>query len=229
MDGGLAGAVRHRLDGPPRPGVRARRGRRQAGPGGLAGPGSRRLRPPRRIPRAAGRSLADVPGRYKVRDLPGLDEAADWLRDNRPAHYQPGIMHGDYQFANVMFAHGEPARLAAIVDWEMTTVGDPLLDLAWACWATTAKSPAKTGSIWTCAACRPAANSRALRERSAGCPPRTSTTTWCWPTGNSASCWRRHTRPGCAPERCDPKIKDAFGSMIPQLIATAAELARSLP
>ena len=64
--------------------------------------------------------------------LPGLDEAADWLRRNRPAQYKPGIMHGDYQFANVMFAHGEPARLAAIVDWEMTTVGDPLLDLAWA-------------------------------------------------------------------------------------------------
>jgi aminoglycoside phosphotransferase (APT) family kinase protein len=41
-------------------------------------------------------------------------------------------MHGDYQFANVMFAHGEPARLAAIIDWEMTTIGDPLLDLGWA-------------------------------------------------------------------------------------------------
>ncbi len=40
-------------------------------------------------------------------------------------------MHGDYQFANVMFKHGAPARLAAIVDWEMGTVGDPKLDLAW--------------------------------------------------------------------------------------------------
>jgi aminoglycoside phosphotransferase (APT) family kinase protein len=40
-------------------------------------------------------------------------------------------MHGDYQFANVMFDHGAPARLAAIVDWEMGTVGDPKLDLAW--------------------------------------------------------------------------------------------------
>ena len=40
-------------------------------------------------------------------------------------------MHGDYQFANVMYAHGAPARLAAIVDWEMGTVGDPKLDLAW--------------------------------------------------------------------------------------------------
>ena len=40
-------------------------------------------------------------------------------------------MHGDYQFANVMFSHGAPAELAAIIDWEMTTVGDPLLDLGW--------------------------------------------------------------------------------------------------
>jgi aminoglycoside phosphotransferase (APT) family kinase protein len=40
-------------------------------------------------------------------------------------------MHGDYQFANVMFRHGAPATLAAIVDWEMGTVGDPKLDLAW--------------------------------------------------------------------------------------------------
>lgn len=69
---------------------------------------------------------------YRVRELPGLDEAADWLRRNRPRHYVPGIMHGDYQFANVMFNHGAPAKLAAIVDWEMTTIGDPLLDLGWA-------------------------------------------------------------------------------------------------
>ena len=56
---------------------------------------------------------------------------ADWLREHKPSRYEPGIIHGDYQFANVMFAHGAPARLAAIVDWEMATVGDPLLDLGW--------------------------------------------------------------------------------------------------
>jgi aminoglycoside phosphotransferase (APT) family kinase protein len=69
--------------------------------------------------------------RIKGRDLPGFDEAAAWLRAHRPLDYLPGIMHGDYQFANVMFHHGAPARLAAIVDWEMGTVGDPKLDLAW--------------------------------------------------------------------------------------------------
>lgn len=69
--------------------------------------------------------------RIKGRELPGFDEAAAWLRTHRPIDYIPGLMHGDYQFANVMFHHGAPARLAAIVDWEMGTVGDPKLDLGW--------------------------------------------------------------------------------------------------
>jgi aminoglycoside phosphotransferase (APT) family kinase protein len=69
--------------------------------------------------------------RIKGRDLPGFDEAAAWLRSHRPIDYVPGLMHGDYQFANVMYREGAPARLAAIVDWEMGTVGDPKLDLGW--------------------------------------------------------------------------------------------------
>ncbi len=69
--------------------------------------------------------------RIKGRELPGFDVAAAWLRDHRPLDYTPGLMHGDYQFANVMYRHGAPARLAAIVVWEMGTVGDPKLDLAW--------------------------------------------------------------------------------------------------
>jgi len=69
--------------------------------------------------------------RVKTRELPGLDVATEWLRTHRPLDFEPGIMHGDYQFANVMYRHGAPARLAAIVDWEMGTVGDPKLDLGW--------------------------------------------------------------------------------------------------
>jgi aminoglycoside phosphotransferase (APT) family kinase protein len=67
----------------------------------------------------------------QFRDIPGLEVAAEWLRHHRPRNYVSGIMHGDYQFANVMYAPGAPAKLAAIVDWEMATVGDPLLDLGW--------------------------------------------------------------------------------------------------
>ncbi len=69
--------------------------------------------------------------RIKGREIPGFDEASSWLRAHKPLDFVPGLMHGDYQFANVMFAHSAPAQLAAIVDWEMGTIGDPKLDLAW--------------------------------------------------------------------------------------------------
>ncbi|MBM3658661.1 MAG: phosphotransferase family protein [Actinobacteria bacterium] len=69
--------------------------------------------------------------RIKGRELPGLEETSAWLGTHRPIDYVPGLMHGDYQFANVMYEHGAPARLAALVDWEMGTVGDPKLDLGW--------------------------------------------------------------------------------------------------
>ncbi len=69
--------------------------------------------------------------RVKTRELEGLEVATKWLQAHRPLDYVPGLMHGDYQFANVMFEHGAPARMAAIVDWEMGTIGDPKIDLAW--------------------------------------------------------------------------------------------------
>ncbi|MDR3662766.1 MAG: phosphotransferase family protein [Mycobacterium sp.] len=69
--------------------------------------------------------------RIKGRDIDGLDVATEWLRHHAPIDFIPGLMHGDYQFANVMYRHGGPAQLAALVDWEMGTVGDPKLDLAW--------------------------------------------------------------------------------------------------
>ena len=69
--------------------------------------------------------------RIKGREIDGLDVATEWLRTHRPLDFIPGLMHGDYQFANVMYRNGAPAELAAIVDWEMGTVGDPKLDLGW--------------------------------------------------------------------------------------------------
>jgi aminoglycoside phosphotransferase (APT) family kinase protein len=88
--------------------------------------------------------------RIKGRELPGFDVAAGWLRTHRPLDFVPGLMHGDYQFANVMFRHGAPARLAAIVDWEMGTVGDPKLDLAWMVqsWPEDTSAPEAAGSSY---------------------------------------------------------------------------------
>jgi aminoglycoside phosphotransferase (APT) family kinase protein len=66
---------------------------------------------------------------YEQRDLPGLGYVIDWLRDNTPEMSPPGVLHGDYSFANAIFAHEEPPRVAAMIDWELATIGDPLLDL----------------------------------------------------------------------------------------------------
>lgn len=69
-------------------------------------------------------ALAGYPGP----DLPGLDEVGGWLERNRPGAVVPGILHGDFHLANVLFSPDD-GELAAIVDWELATVGDPLLDL----------------------------------------------------------------------------------------------------
>jgi aminoglycoside phosphotransferase (APT) family kinase protein len=67
------------------------------------------------------------------RPLPTLEAVGEWLDANvPPADDQRGaIVHGDYKLDNVAFAPGSPARLVAILDWEMSTLGDPLADLGW--------------------------------------------------------------------------------------------------
>jgi aminoglycoside phosphotransferase (APT) family kinase protein len=67
---------------------------------------------------------------YPGPELPGVDDVANWLEKRRPSSWKPGIMHGDYHAANVMFSRTGP-EVVAIVDWEMCTIGDPLLDLGW--------------------------------------------------------------------------------------------------
>ncbi|HET9691987.1 MAG TPA: phosphotransferase family protein [Acidimicrobiales bacterium] len=67
---------------------------------------------------------------YPGPDIPGVDAVGRWLDDNRPASWQPGLIHGDYHLANVLASLDRPG-LAAIVDWELTTIGDPLVDLGW--------------------------------------------------------------------------------------------------
>jgi aminoglycoside phosphotransferase (APT) family kinase protein len=62
--------------------------------------------------------------------IPGISIVADWLSRNAPKSFCPGLIHGDYHLANVMFKNDGPG-LAAIVDWELATVGDPLLDMGW--------------------------------------------------------------------------------------------------
>jgi aminoglycoside phosphotransferase (APT) family kinase protein len=75
-------------------------------------------------------SYAESEG-YAYRPLPHKDEVVNWLRTNTPSQSRTAIIHGDYGFPNAMFAPDLPVRLAAMIDWELSTIGDPLLDLGW--------------------------------------------------------------------------------------------------
>ena len=67
--------------------------------------------------------------RSKTRELPEVDELARRLRAALPESGPPTIVHGDYRLDNTMMALDDPGRIVAVLDWEMSTLGDPLTDL----------------------------------------------------------------------------------------------------
>lgn len=69
---------------------------------------------------------------YGGRELPVAEQLAGWLETTSPPDQPPALCHGDYKLDNVLYATELPVQLLAIVDWEMSSIGDPLVDLAWA-------------------------------------------------------------------------------------------------
>ncbi|TNE99824.1 MAG: phosphotransferase family protein [Gammaproteobacteria bacterium] len=68
----------------------------------------------------------------KTDDLPAMDKLMAWLPENLPAKDETSIAHGDYRFGNLMLAPDSP-EVIAIMDWELSTLGHPLADLAYYC------------------------------------------------------------------------------------------------
>jgi len=73
--------------------------------------------------------------RAQTSEVPLMDEVIGWLSGRMPESGAPAVVHNDYKLDNVMVA---PGRIAAVLDWEMTTIGDPLVDLgmtlSYWCW-----------------------------------------------------------------------------------------------
>jgi aminoglycoside phosphotransferase (APT) family kinase protein len=67
----------------------------------------------------------------KTRDLPDIEAIREWLEEHVPTESPQAIVHGDYKMDNVVFSRHAPARLLAILDWEMATLGDPLADVGY--------------------------------------------------------------------------------------------------
>ena len=65
----------------------------------------------------------------KTDDYPCLDRLGQWLADNQPPDGQPALIHNDFKHDNLMLSPDDLTRIIAVLDWEMATLGDPLMDL----------------------------------------------------------------------------------------------------
>jgi aminoglycoside phosphotransferase (APT) family kinase protein len=67
----------------------------------------------------------------RTREIPAVETVADWLEANLPETERTTIVHGDFRPGNALFAETAPARVKAMLDWEMATLGDPLADVGY--------------------------------------------------------------------------------------------------
>ena len=91
----------------------------------------------RQVPRWQGQleSYRAYEGWPGAGELPEVDAIGRWLVEKQPSKFIPGLMHGDFQLGNALFRF-DTGGVAALIDWELSTIGDPLIDFAWllSCW-----------------------------------------------------------------------------------------------
>lgn len=79
-----------------------------------------------------GRQVSGWSKRYenaRTDDVPGMERAAEWLAANMPPGSGAALIHNDFKYDNLVLDAEDWARVIAVLDWEMATLGDPLMDL----------------------------------------------------------------------------------------------------
>ncbi len=105
--------------------------------------------------RPAGFVARQIDGWYKrwekakVDEMPAFEALHAWLTANQPPEHPPTLLHNDYKLDNAMFQPDDPGALVAIFDWDMATLGDPLVDVGTllAYWSQPGDSPAFRGML----------------------------------------------------------------------------------
>lgn len=79
------------------------------------------------------RQIARWTKQYRLSEtetIPEMDRLIEWLPETIPPQHESSVVHGDYRLDNMIFAHGEN-RVIAVLDWELSTLGDPIADFAY--------------------------------------------------------------------------------------------------
>ena len=79
------------------------------------------------------RQIARWSKQYKLSEtehMPQMERLIEWLPESIPPQHKSSVVHGDYRLDNVIFAHNEP-RIIAVLDWELSTLGDPIADFSY--------------------------------------------------------------------------------------------------
>ena len=151
----------------------------------------------------------------RTREVPAVERVGAWLAEHLPESGPATIVHGDYRLGNTMFGAEPPARLVAIFDWEMATIGDPLADVGYMCvlWSE-ASDPA--GGLFDLSAVTRAEGfpTRApswwrAMSRAAGARCATRAGTWCSRCGSRSCSWRATTS---APSPARPTTRSSSSS-----------------
>jgi aminoglycoside phosphotransferase (APT) family kinase protein len=95
------------------------------------------------------RGWAERYERAKTREIQAIRDLARWLAERIPPSPPPTLVHNDYKLDNVMLDRADPGRVVAVLDWEMATLGDPLVDLGLLLcyWADRRDPPARRQSV----------------------------------------------------------------------------------
>lgn len=103
----------------------------------------------------------------RTEPLAEMDRLSEWLTQQLPRSQPPTIVHNDYKLDNLMLDPSDPGRITAVLDWEMTTVGDPLVDLGIVLcyWSDTEDPLMRQEAIWPVTAAPGWYSRRQLMER----------------------------------------------------------------
>ena len=71
----------------------------------------------------------------KTEEIDAMNKVMDWLPKNIPPQIKDSVVHGDFRVDNLIYDEKNPEKVLAVLDWELSTIGDPIADATYACMA----------------------------------------------------------------------------------------------